>query len=56
MKAITFTDPQKAFVLEQTHEGVPVAEICRKAGISQEMFFNCKKKYDELLPTTIRLR
>jgi putative transposase len=27
-----------------------VADICRKAGISQATYFNWKKKYDGLLP------
>ncbi len=35
MKASKFSDAQKAFILEQGADGVPVAEICRKAGISQ---------------------
>jgi putative transposase len=34
--------------------GVPVTEICRKAGISQATYFNWKKKYDGLLPTEMR--
>jgi len=34
MKASKFTDAQKAFVVKQGEEGTPVAEICRKAGIS----------------------
>ena len=34
MKASRFSDAQKAYVLKQGEEGVPVAEICRKAGIS----------------------
>ena len=54
MKASKFTDAQKAFILKQAQEGVPVAEICRKAGISQATFFNWKKKYDGLLPTEMR--
>ncbi|MEY9492077.1 putative transposase [Bradyrhizobium elkanii] len=33
---------------------MPVAEICRRAGISQATYFNCKKKYDGLLPTEMR--
>jgi hypothetical protein len=33
---------------------MPVAEICRKAGISQATYFNWKKKYDGLLPTEMR--
>ena len=34
MKASKFTDAQKAFILKQGADGHPVAEICRKAGIS----------------------
>ncbi|MGA0606657.1 transposase [Phenylobacterium sp. VNQ135] len=34
MKASTFSDAQKAFILKQGAEGVPVADIFRKAGIS----------------------
>ena len=34
MKASRFTDAQKAFIIKQADEGTPVAEICRKAGIS----------------------
>jgi putative transposase len=44
MKASKFSDGQKAFILKQGSAGVPVAEICRKAGISQETYFNWKKK------------
>jgi putative transposase len=32
----------------------PVAEICRRAGISQATYFNWKKKYDGLLPTEMK--
>ena len=35
MKASRFSDAQKAFILKQGADGVPVADICRKAGISQ---------------------
>ena len=53
-QASKFTDAQKAFILKQRAEGVPVAEICRRAGISQATYFNWKKKYDGLLPTEIK--
>ena len=48
MKASRFTDAQKAFILKQGADGMPVADICRKAGISQATYFNWKKKYDGL--------
>jgi transposase-like protein len=40
MKASKFTEAQKAFILMQGEEGTAVAEICRKAGISQVTYFN----------------
>lgn len=46
MKASRFSDAQKAFILKQGADGMAVAEICRKAGISQATYFNWKKKYD----------
>jgi putative transposase len=54
MRASRFTDAQKAFVLKQAEDGTPVAEVCRKAGISQATFFNWKKKYAGLLPSEMR--
>jgi putative transposase len=54
MKASKFSDGQKAFVLRQAEDGVPVAEVCRKAGISQATFFNWKKKYGGMLPNEMR--
>lgn len=54
MKASKFTDAQKVFVIKQGEEGTPVAEVCRKAGISQATYFNWKKKYAGLLPTEMR--
>ena len=54
MKASRFSDAQKAFILKQGADGMPVADICRKAGISQATYFNWKRKYDGLLPTEMR--
>lgn len=54
MNASKFTEAQKAFILKQGEQGTPVAEICRKAGISQATYFNWKKKYDGLLPDEMR--
>ena len=54
MKASRFSDAQKAFILKHGADGMPVADICRKAGISQATYFNWKKKYDGLLPTEMR--
>ncbi len=54
MKDSKFSDAQKAFILKQGADGVPVAEICRRAGISQATYFNWKKKYEGLLPAEMR--
>jgi putative transposase len=54
MKASQFSDAQKAFILKQGNDGVPVADICRKAGISQATYFNWKKKYDGMQPPEMR--
>jgi putative transposase len=54
MKASRFSEAQKAFVLKQGADGVAVAEICRKVGISQATYFNWKKKYDGLTPPEMR--
>lgn len=54
MKTSKFSDAQKAFILKQGADGIPVADIYRKAGISQATYFNWKKKYDGLLPTEMR--
>ena len=57
MKASQFSDAQKVFILRQGADGIPVADICRKAGISQATYFNWKKKYDEMqLPEMRRLK
>lgn len=54
MKASKFTDAQEAFILRQGEDGMPVTEICRKAGISHATYFNWKKKYGGLLPDEMR--
>ena len=54
MKASRFTDAQKAFIIRQGDEGTAVAEICRKAGISQATYFNWKKKYSGMMPSEMK--
>jgi putative transposase len=55
MKASRFSDAQKALILNQGRDGIPVADICRKAGISPATtLLNWKKKYGGLLPDEMR--
>ena len=54
MKASKFSETQIAFVLKHADEGTAVAEVCRKAGVSQATFYNWRKKYAGLLPSEMK--
>ncbi len=54
MRASRFTEARKAFILKQGAEGMPVAEICRKAGISQASYFSWKKRFEGMTPPEMR--
>ena len=45
MKASKFSHAQNAVIVKQGEDGVPDAEICRKAGISQATLYNWKAIY-----------
>ena len=45
MKKITFTEAQILGILKEQEQGLKVAEICRKHGISDATFYNWKNKY-----------
>jgi putative transposase len=54
VKRSKFSEAQIAFILRQAEEGTAVAEVCRKAGISQATYFNWKKKYAGLMPSEMK--
>ena len=54
MKKSRFSEQQIAFVLRQAEEGTPIAEVCRKAGISEASFYAWCKKYGGLLPSEMK--
>ena len=54
MKASKFSEAQITFVLKQAEDGSAVAEVCRKAGISEATFYNWRKKYAGLMPAEMR--
>jgi putative transposase len=57
VKRSKFTEAQIVFILRQAEEGTAVAEVCRKAGISDATFYNWKKRYGGLMPSEVqRLR
>ncbi len=54
MKKSRFTDQQIAFALQQAEAGTPVAEGCRKMGVSEATYFRWKQKYAGLMPSEVR--
>ena len=54
MKKIKFTEAQITFILKQAEDGTAVAEVCRKAGISDATFYNWRKKYAGLMPSKMK--
>lgn len=54
MKRSKFTEAQIAFILRQAEEGTAVAEVCRKAGISDATFYSWKKRYGGLTPSEVK--
>ena len=45
MKRKRFTEEQIAYALRQAENGTPVAEVCRKLGVTEQSFYRWKKKY-----------
>ncbi len=54
MKKSRFSEQQIAFILKQGDEGVAVAEVCRKAGISEATYYNWRKKYGGLMRSEVK--
>lgn len=54
MKKSKFSEAQIAVILRQANEGTPVAEVCRKAGISDATFYNWRKRYDGMTPSEVK--
>ena len=54
MKKSKFSEAQIAFILRQADEGTPVAEVCRKAGISDATFYNWRKRYGGMTPSEVK--
>lgn len=45
MKKQRFTEEQIIAVLKEQEAGAKAADLCRKHGISEATFYNCKAKY-----------
>ena len=54
MKKKRFSVEQITAVLQQAEQGVPVGDLCRKVGISEQSFYRWKKVYGGLQPSQAR--
>ncbi len=54
MKRKRFSVEQITSVLQQVTSGVPVGDVCRQVGISEQTFYRWKKTYGSMLPSEAR--
>ena len=54
MKKKRFSVEQITSVLQQVQGGVPLGEVCRQVGISEQSFYRWKKIYGSMLPSEAR--
>jgi putative transposase len=54
MKARRFTEEQIIGVLKEAEAGAKTKELCRKHGISDATFYNCKAKYGSMTVSEAR--
>ena len=49
MKKSRFNEGQIIAILKEAESGIPVAELCRKHGMSDATFYNWRSKYGGLV-------
>jgi len=54
VKKKRFSTEQIAAVLHQAEQGIPVGELCRQVGVSEQSFYRWKKVYGGLQPSEVR--
>jgi putative transposase len=54
VKKKRFSVEQITAVLQQVGSGVPVGDVCRQTGISEQTFYRWKKVYGSMLPSEPR--
>src|SRR4051812_44741924 len=54
VKKKRFSVEQITSVLQQVDGGVPVGDVCRQVGISEQTFYRWKKAYAGMLPSEAR--
>ena len=54
MKKSRYTEEQIAFALKQAEMGAPVADVCRKLGVTEQTFYLWKNKFGGMLPSDVK--
>jgi putative transposase len=54
VKKKRFSIEQITAVLQQAETGVPIKEICRQVGVSEQTFYRWKKVYGSMPPSEAR--
>ncbi len=54
MRKSKFSSEQIAYCLTQAQAGVPMGELCRKYGISQQTFYRWKERFGGLTPSEVQ--
>ena len=54
MKKTQFTEEQIAYALHEGEAGTPVADICRKLGVSEQTFYRWKAKFGQMGVSELR--
>jgi len=54
MKKSKFTETQILKIVHQAESGRAISDICRDHGISQQTFYNWRKKYAGMQPNQLR--
>jgi putative transposase len=54
VKKKRFSVEQITAVLQQAASGIPVGDLCRQVGISEQTFYRWKKSYGTMLPSEAR--
>ena len=54
MKRKRFSVEQITAVLKQAESGVPIGDLCRQVGVSEQSFYRWRKVYGNLQPSEVR--
>jgi putative transposase len=54
VKRKRFSVEQITAVLQQVSSGMPVGDVCRQVGVSEQTFYRWKKEYAGMLPSEAR--